>query len=131
MKKSIKYVALIAIIVIAVAFLAACNDNSNKLVATKTTEDEYMGKYDEKIEITFKDEEAQEVKWTYSFDDEENAQSLASMYSLFSDEGVNVETNGKNVTITMNAETFTGLSGEGNSKAEIKTALEEERYTVK
>ena len=131
MKKSIKYVALIAIIVIAVAFLAACNDNSNKLVATKTTEDEYMGKYDEKIEITFKDEEAQEVKWTYSFDDEENAQSLASMYSLFSDEGVNVETNGKNVTITMNAETFTGLSGEGNSKAEIKTALEEEGYTVK
>lgn len=128
MKKVIKSVALLSIMIMAVAFLAGCG---NKLVATKTTDDEYMGKYDEKIEIKFKNDKADEVKMTYTFDNEDSAKSLASMYSLLGGDEIKVDQKGKSVVMTMSAEDFGGTGEDAMTKDEIKASLEEQGYTVK
>ena len=128
MKKVVKSVALLAVMVMVIAFLAGCG---NKLVATKTTDDEDMGKYDEKIEVTFKNDKAQEVKMTYTFEKEESAKSLASMYEFLGGDDIKVETDGKKVILTMSAEDSFGSEEDEMSRDEIKALLEEQGYTVK
>ena len=129
MKKSIKIVALLAVIVMMLAVLAGCG---NKLVATKTTEDPDAGKIEEKIEITFKNDKAQKVKMTYTFEKEETAEELAAMYELFgSGSGINVESKGKKVIITMDADDFDGSDESAMTKEEVKAYYEEQGYKVK
>ena len=52
MKKTLKALVLALVIGLVVISLTGCG--GNKLVATKTVEDEMQGNYKERVEITFK-----------------------------------------------------------------------------
>ena len=141
MKKTIKIALLLALMTLALFVLAGCG--GDKLVATKSTDD-YMGKYEEKVEVTFKDDKVSEIKMTYTFEDEENAKSMKDMYSMFTAmdgeegaealKGMDVQQDGKKVVITMDAKAFAeseGAKEEEMTKDAIKAELEEAGYTVK
>lgn len=140
MKKTIKSVALLLIMGVMLFLLAGCG--GDKLVATKTTEDDVMGlgKYEEKIEVTFKDNKVNEVKMTYEFEKEESAKNMAALFNLGASmsgeemEGLKVEQKGKKLIMNMDAKTFAqqeGATDEEMTKEAIKASLEEEGYTVK
>ena len=139
MKKAVKSVALLAVITMLLVLLAGCG--GNKLVATKTTEDDFMGKYTETVTITFKDDKATNVEMAMEFDKEETA---ASMYSLYNfgmsmseedaPEGMSVKQDGKKLVITMDASLYAeeeGTNSEDMTREALKKALEEDGYTVK
>lgn len=140
MKKVLKSVVLLLIIGMVLVLLTGCG--GNKLVATKTTEDDFMGlgKYEEKVELKFKNDKVSEVKMTYEFEKEEAAESMAAIFNLGASmaeeelEGLEVEQKGKKVIMTMDAAMFAeqeGVSDEEMTKEAMKAALEEEGYTVK
>lgn len=140
MKKTIKSIALLLIMGVMLFLLVGCG--GDKLVATKTTEDDVMGlgKYEEKIEVTFKDDKVNEVKMTYEFEKEESAKNMAALFNLGASmsgeemEGLKVEQKGKKLIMNMDAKTFAqqeGATDEEMTKEAIKASLEEEGYTVK
>lgn len=136
MKKTAKYL-LVALAMVALLFsLTGCG--SNKLVATKTTDDEMFGKYEEKIEIKFKDDKAETIVWTMEFEDEDKAESTAALFKLLENDeefkGVEVEQKDKKVVLTMDAKSFASqqdIDDGSLSKDEMKKSLEEEGYKVK
>ena len=129
MKKTAKSILLVAIMAILLLALTGCG--GDKLVATKSSDE-----YDEKLEISFKDDKIEEIVWTMEFSEEEDAESFVKIFNELGDEmeGMEVEQNGKKVVLTVDAETFAELEGYDNesiSKDEIKKSLEEDGYEVK
>lgn len=140
MKKTLKIGALLLVMAMLLVLLTGCG--GNKLVATKTTEDEGMGfgKYEETVELKFKDDKVNEITMTYEFEKEESAEGMAAIFNLgvsMSEEemqGFEVEQKGKKVIIKMDAKMFAeqeGVSEEEMTKEAMKKALEEDGYTVK
>jgi hypothetical protein len=137
-KKTIKNIALVLVMGIMLVLLTGCG--GNKLVATKASEDDTMGKYNEKIEITFKNNKANEIKMTYEFEDKSNADSMYSSLNLGMAmageevEGLKVEQDDKKVIMTMDSKAFEeqeGTNDEEMTKDALKAKLEEQGYKVK
>lgn len=139
MNKTIKALLMVAVIIVALFALTGCGD---KLVATKTTEEEGLTgevvKYEEKIEIKFKDDKVNSVKMTFKFEDKEQAETMKSMFDLMAammDEDLEMEVkqSGKKLTIELDEEAYSKMSGEETnmSKDDIKKSLEEDGYKVK
>lgn len=139
MNKTIKALLMVAVIIVALFALTGCGD---KLVATKTTEEEGLTgevvKYEEKIEIKFKDDKVNSVKMTFKFEDKEQAETMKSMFDLMTammdeDLAMEVKQSGKKLTIELDAEAYSEMSGEETnmSKDDIKKSLEEDGYKVK
>ncbi len=132
MKNIRKSIILVAVLAALLLSLTGCD--SKKLVATKST-DQYGVKYEETIEVSFKKDEANEIVWTLEFDDESIAEQYVKVYdSLSSDDGFNVERDGKKVVLKLDSEAFAKLqngSKSDNSREAIKKSLEDEGYTVK
>lgn len=136
MKKTAKSIILALFMGLLLIALTGCG--ANKLVATKSSDDEFMGKYEEKIEISFKDDKADQIVWTMEFEDEDKAESVASIFKLASnsdeDTKIDVEQKGKKVTLKMDAKSFASeedMDDNSLSKEEMKKSLEDEGYTVK
>lgn len=136
MKKTLKALVLFMLVGLMVISLTGCG--GDKLVATKTTEDE-MGKYEEKMTVKFKKDKVESVEWEMEFDKEELATSMYGILSLGMSmseeevEGFEIDQKGKKITIKMDAKAFEDSEGmsEGMSKDEIKKSLEEDGYKVK
>lgn len=139
MKKTLKALVLALVMGILVISLTGCG--SNKLVATKSTEDEMMGNYTEEITVTFKDDKVETVEMSMGFDDEETAQGMYGLLSLGMSmdeegqlDGMEIKQDSKKIIMTMDAETFAAfeeMSDEEMTKEAIKASLEEEGYIVK
>lgn len=139
MNKTIKALLMVAVIIVALFALTGCGD---KLVATKTTEEEGLTgeviKYEEKIEIKFKDDKVNSVKMTFKFEDKEQAETMKSMFDVMTammdeDLAMEVKQSGKKLTIELDEEAYSEMSGEESnmSKKDIKKSLEEDGYKVK
>lgn len=136
MKKTAKSIVLALVMGLLLIALTGCG--GNKLVATKSSDDDFMGKYEEKIEISFKDDKADQIVWTMEFEDEDKAESVASIFKLASssdeDVKIDVEQKGKKVTLKMDAKSFASqedMDDDSLSKEKMKKSLEDEGYTVK
>ena len=136
MKNKAKSIVLALVMELLLIALTGCG--ANKLVATKSSDDEFMGKYEEKIEISFKNDKADQIVWTMEFEDEDKAESVASIFKLASnsdeDTKIDVEQKGKKVTLKMDAKSFASeedMDDNSLSKEEMKKSLEDEGYTVK
>lgn len=139
MKKTLKALALALVMGLIVISLAGCG--SDKLVATKTTEDEMMGNYKEEITMTFKDDKVETIEMSMEFDDEETAQGMYGLLSLGMSmsedselEGMEVKQDGKKIIMIMDAAAYAaseGVSDEEMTKEAMKASLEESGYTVK
>ena len=139
MKKTLKGLALALVMSLIVISLTGCG--SDKLVATKTTEDEMMGNYKEEITMTFKNDKVETIEMSMEFDNEETAQGMYGLLSLGMSmdengelEGMEVEQDGKKIIMTMDAQAYAsseGVSDEEMTKEALKEALEEDGYTVK
>ena len=133
MKKVLKSSLLLAVLAMLLLALTGCG--GNKIVATKSEENEMFGKYEEKIEITFKKDKIDKVVMTMEFENEDKAKALASLYNMSkeSNDDLKVEQKGKKLIMTMNAKAFADQEGvnEDVSKDSIKKSLEEAGYKVK
>ncbi len=138
MKKTLKGLALILIAGLILVSLAGCG--SNKLVATKTTNDENIGNYKEEIVVEFKKDKIDNVQITSEYDKEETANSAYSLYNMMfsmseeDTEGIEVKQDGKKLIVKMSSEAFAkseNMSDEDMSKDALKAELEKEGYTVK
>lgn len=144
MKKTLKIMALIAIMLVAVLALTGCG---NKLVATKDVEGTSTEpKHSEKIEISFKNDKVNKVKMTYTFDDKDNAKKFVDSYNAIlslanafasGDDAISLPTmeqKGKKAIMEMDAEMYAEMGGEsdtGMTKDEVKASLEDAGYKVK
>lgn len=139
MKKAAKSAALLLVMGMVLVLLTGCG--SNKLVATKTTEDDQIGTYKEEVVMTFENDKVTNIEMSMEFDKEETA---AAMYSVFnmglsmsedeSTQGMEAKQDGKKLIITMDAKAYAeseGISDEDMTKDAMKAALEEDGYTVK
>ena len=139
MKKTIKSIALLTIMGVALILLTGCG--GDKLVATKTTQDELMGNYEERVVVTFKDDVVENVEMSMEFDSKETAEGMYGLYnmgvSMSEDEslaGLDVKLDGKKFIITMDASAYASqeeISQEEMSKDAIRKSLEESGYQVK
>lgn len=136
MKKTAK--SLLLALVMGLLLIALTGCGGNKLVATKSSDDEFMGKYEEKIEVSFKNDKADQIVWTMEFEDEDKAESVASIFKMANssdeDSKIDVEQKGKKVTLKMDAKSFASqedMDDNSLSKEEMKKSFEEEGYTVK
>ncbi len=139
MKKTLKSLALVLAMGVLVVSLAGCG--SDKLVATKTTEDDLMGSYKEEIVMTFEDDKVTTIEMSMEFDDEETAEGMYSLFNMgmsMSEEevpaGMEVKQDGKKLVIIMDAAAYAdseGVSDEEMTKEALKASLEEDGYTVK
>ncbi len=139
MKKVAKSVALLLVMGMVLVLLTGCG--SNKLVATKTTEDARMGNYKEEVVMTFEKDKVTNIEMSMEFDKEETA---AAMYSIFnmglsmsnddSMQGIEAKQEGKKFIMIMDAKAYAkseGVSDEEMTKEAMKAALEADGYTVK
>ena len=137
MKKTVKSSLLVAVLAILLLALTGCG--GNKLVATKSESNELFGKYEEKIEITFKKDKVDKVVMTMEFENEDKAKGIAALYNMSKDEDmkdIKVEQKGKKLVMTMDAKAFTAQEGNKDddsslTKESIKKSLEEAGYKVK
>lgn len=139
MKKTLKSLGILLILGMMLVLLTGCG--SNKLVATRTTEDDMMGNYKEEIVMTFKNDKVETIEMSMEFDDEETAQGMYALYNMGlsmsedeSTQGMEVKQDGKKLVITMDAKAYAeseGASDEEMTKDAMKKALEEDGYTVK
>lgn len=133
MKKTLKVSALLIIVALMLVSLTGCF--KNKIVATKHTDAEksMVGAYDEKIEITFKKDKADKIVWTMEFEDEEKAESTASLYDSFI-KGADVDQKGKKVVVKINTKDFADIyemKDDELTKDNLVKKLEDQGYTVK
>lgn len=144
MKKTLRIIALIAIMLVAVLALTGCG---NKLVATKDVEGTSTApKHSEKVEISFKDDKVNKVKMTYTFDNKDDAKKFVDSYNAIlslanavasEDKSISlptIEQKGKKTIMEMDAKMYSEMGGDtsaGMTKDEIKASLEEEGYKVK
>lgn len=134
MKRTAKSLLLVAIMAIILLALTGCG--GNKLVATRSNDDTGVGKYEEKIEVSFKDDKANEIVWTMEFEEEDDAETLAELFEEYKSdmEGLEVEQKGKKVILTMSSDAFADqkdMDDDSMSREEIKKSLEESGYEVK
>lgn len=131
MKKLLKGSLLLAIMAIFVFALTGCA--GNKLVATKTEDDSTFGKYEEKVEIKFKNKVATEMKRTMTFKDEDTAKKIVDLYKAWGeDEGMTQK--GKKVIIKKDVTKYAesaGIEKDKLTKDYLKKLLEDEGYKVK
>ncbi len=140
MKKTLKILALIAILLVAVLALTGCG---NKLIATKDVEATSSApKHSEKIEMSFKDDKVNKVKMTYIFDNKDDAKEFADSYnallslaSAFTSEDEEIslptmEQKGKKAIMEVDSEMYSEMGGD-MTKDDFKASLEEEGYNVK
>lgn len=130
MKKTSRSILLVAIMAVILFALTGCGNK--KLVATKST-DESGIKYEETIEISFKDDKANEIVWTLEFEDADMAKTFAGFLDTDEIEGLKVEQKDKKVVMTMDSEAFAEMEGDDEdlSRDAIKKDLEDDGYTVK
>ncbi len=145
MKKAIKISAILAIIAMLMLALTGCgkdesknkSSNNDNLVATKSGEDSFFGKYEETVEISFKDNKADKIVMTRELEDEEKAESISSVFEYLDEsemEGMKVERDGKKIIITLEPKTFAeqeSLNDEDLSRDSLKKELEEDGYEIK
>ena len=127
MKKTIK--SSLLLIVMAVILFALTGCANSKLVATKSNSESGM-KYEEKIEITFKNKLANKFKMTMEFEDESTAKMLAEY--LKDEEGFKQD--GKKIIYEMNVEEYAkqeGVKKEELTRDYLKKELEKDGYKVK
>ena len=139
MKKTLKALALILVMGLILISLTGCG--ADKLVATKTTEDQMMGNCKEEITVTFKKDKVETIEMSMEFDDEETAQGMYGLVTLgmsmsedAKPEGMEFEQDGKKIIIKMDAAAYAeseGATEDEMTKEAIKKSLEEEGYTVK
>lgn len=136
MKKLVKGSLLLMVVAMMLMALTGCG--KNKLVATKSNsaDNSLLGAYDEKIEVTFKNDKADKIVWTMEFKDENKAKSAAGLYQMASSEidGLEVKQDGKKVVLNMSVKAFADtadMKDEDLSRDAFKKALEEQGYTVK
>ena len=136
MKKLVKGSLLLMVVAMILMALTGCG--KNKLIATKSNsaDSSLLGAYDEKIEVTFKNDKADKIVWTMEFEDENKAKSAAGLYQMASSEieGLEVKQDGKKVVLNMSVKAFADsadMKDEDLSKDAFKKALEEQGYTVK
>jgi len=130
MKKTLRYIYLLAIIAIILITLTACG--GDKLVATKTSEAEgAISK--ETWEISFKNNEPTEIKAIFEFDDPEMATAYYEAAEMIMPEASNVTKDGNKLSFTVSPESFEdfGDAISGKTKDDIKKQLEADGYTVK
>ncbi len=136
MKKSLKILLIVAFMATLLLALTGCG---NKLVATKETTENGMT-FKEKVEVSFKKDKIDKVKMTYTFDDEETAETMKAILtmgmSMAGDEleGLEVEQKGKKVIMKLDAKAFAEMEGASEvdvDKDTLKEQLEEEGYKVK
>ena len=138
MKKTLKALVLALVIGLVVISLTGCG--GNKLVATKTVEDEMQGNYKERVEITFKKDKVEAMEMTMEYDKEETAQAMYGILSFglsMSEngelEGMKFKQDGKKIIMNLDASAYEKLKGTSAdmSKAEFKEALKKDGYKVK
>ena len=139
MKKTLKLLAVVAVLLVMLIALTGCG---NKIVATRETEDGGVS-YEEKLEIKLKDDKINNVKVTMTFEDKETAEKMKvqldaamAMITAFSggDSGMEIKKKSKKIIIELDAEQYADMYGaeiEEISKDELKAQLEEEGYKVK
>lgn len=139
MKKTLKLLAVVAVLLVMLIALTGCG---NKIVATRETEDGGVS-YEEKLEIKLKDDKINNVKVTMTFEDKETAEKMKvqldaamAMITAFSggDSGMEIKQKSKKIIIELDAEQYADMYGaeiEEISKDELKAQLEEEGYKVK
>lgn len=127
MKKTVK--SSLLLIVMAVILFALTGCANSKLVATKSNNESGM-KYEEKIEITFKNKLANKITFTMEFEDESTAKLLGEY--LKNEEGFKQD--GKKIIYEMDVEKYAKQEGVEKDKLTrdyLKTELEKSGYTVK
>lgn len=138
MKKVAKSVALLLVMGMILVLLAGCG--SDKLVATKTTEDDMVGSYKEEVVMTFEKDKVTNIEMSMEFDKEETAAAMYSMFNMGLSmsgedmEGMEAKQDGKKFIMTMDAKAYAeseGVSDEEMTKDAMKAALEADGYTVK
>lgn len=138
MKKVAKSVALLLVMGMILVLLAGCG--SDKLVATKTTEDDMVGSYKEEVVMTFEKDKVTNIEMSMEFDKEETAAEMYSMFNMGLSmsgedmEGMEAKQDGKKFIMTMDAKAYAeseGVSDEEMTKDAMKAALEADGYTVK
>ena len=139
-KKLAKSVALLLIMGMVLLLLTGCG--GDKIVGTKTNENDSMfGTYEEKIEISFKDDKPDKIKNTFEFENEDKAQSAYAIFNLGvsmleegQKEAYQVKQSGKKVTMEMSAEIYGEqqyLNDKDMTKDALKASLEEDGYKIK
>ena len=136
MKKNLKIVLIILLIILVITTiaLAVLNNSVNKLTATMTS-NETGTNMTTTLDITFKNNTADNVKKTYSFDDTNTAASYAQMVQFgYSQSNTTSNTsvvqNGNSVTISGKASDIMG-SDQNLTKEEITNELTSSGFTIK
>jgi len=130
------------LLIIGMVLILLTGYGADKLIATKTTQDDFMGlgKYEEKVEVELKNDKVTEIEMTYEFEKKEAAEGMTSILNLGISmskeelEGITLEQKGNKVIITMDAKVFAeqeGVSEKEMTKEAMRSYLEEEGYTVK
>ena len=78
MKKTLKGLLVAIFMLVILLALTGCGD---KLVATRETEEAGMS-FEEKIEVSFKDDKVNKVKMIYTFDDKEIAEAMSGVLKM-------------------------------------------------
>ena len=134
MKKTLKGLLVAIFMLVILLALTGCGD---KLVATRETEEAGMS-FEEKIEVSFKDDKVNKVKMTYTFDSKEQAEAMESLFTLgmsMNEETANfdIKQSGKKIIMEADAKAYAEMAGDevDISKDELREQFEEEGYTVK
>jgi len=132
MKKTIKISVLLALMAAVLISLSGCG---NTLTATKTmTQDTDGVDANVTLEVTFKNDKADQVKMTYDFNDQSVADNMGNGLKSVLPEGTTVNQNGKTVTVSLKYSDMkdAGLdTSEASSKADVTKSLKDEGFTVK
>lgn len=139
MKKTLKSIVLVLLMGLILILLAGCG--SDKLVATKTTEDSMMGTYEEEVVMTFKNDKVTNIEMNMEFDKEETAEGMYALFNMGTSmsetsmpEEMEVKQDGTKLIITMDAKAYAqseGISDENMTKDALRANLEENGYTIK
>lgn len=137
MKKILKSSLLLTLMAVLLLSLVACG--GNKLTATKETDEDGV-KYKEELVISFKNDKADSVKFTFTFENEDDAKSMYSMFELLNEYSTdeekfaeNLKQDGKKLTGEINPKLLSNDEDDESSlsKENLKKSLEESGYTVK
>lgn len=146
MKKVVKSSLLITFIMIILITLTGCEkDDSNnskstdedKLVATQSITDDLLGTtYEQKMEMTFKNDKLDQATTIIECKDETEAKGMYSLYVMAAAEydDMEVKQDGKKVVVTMGTKSVaaeTGLNADDISKDNMIKYLKDEGYTIK
>ena len=120
------------------SIISSKSSSSDKLVATMdASEDSYFGKYTETLEVSFKNGKASEIAIYMEFEDDEMAETVASLYKLADvDGGMKVEVEDGALKITMDPEVFAEQQGidlddDSLGRDAIEASLKESGFTIK